>query len=205
MNKLFFVLVASVAATGGLWLSKQLNQDAAPPETNATVFQTSRPMPSLELLDQTGAGFTQEGFLNRWTLVFFGFTHCPDVCPTTLFLLTQVKKTLVDLDSPEQPHITMVSVDPTRDTPEQLANYLPHFGENITGLTGDISKIQALTQELGVAYSYTPDNNGGYTVDHTASIFLVSPAAELKAVFTTPHDAQSIATDYRIILKHYAP
>ena len=204
MNKLFFVFVAIAAATAGLLLSKVLSPtpDAAL-ETEATVFQTTRPLPEMALVDHLGQPFTRQNFQGSWTLLFFGFTHCPDVCPTTLFLLSQVQKATQDLPQIQQPTVTMISVDPVRDTAEKLAGYLPHFGDNIVGATGEIPNIQSLTNSLGVAYSYTPDGDGGYTVDHTASIFLVSPKAELKALFTTPHELDSIVRDYKNIVQNY--
>ncbi len=204
MNKLFFVFVAIAAATAGLLLSNHLGPAPKPVvDTDATVFQTVRPLPEMALVNHLGLPFTRQSFEGQWTLLFFGFTHCPDVCPTTLFLLSQVQKATTDLPPSQQPKVAMISVDPARDTPEKLAGYLPHFGEDIVGATGEIPRIQALTASLGVAYSYTPDGKGGYTVDHTASIFLISPRAELKALFTTPHDLETIVRDFEYIVESY--
>jgi protein SCO1/2 len=95
----------------------------------------------------------------------------------------------------------MVSVDPLRDTPAQLAGYVPYFDPEFLGVTGAEEALRPLTSSLGVAYSYTPGGDGkGYTVDHTAALFLVDPAGRLAAVFGTPHVADRIASDYRAIL-----
>lgn len=202
MKKLFLLVTSISAVAAGVWVAKALFKPEIV-ETDATVFQIPRPIIEFDLLDHHGEPFVRSNLDDQWTLAFFGFTHCPDICPTTLFLLSQSKKLLSDLPSQQQPVIAMFTVDPARDTPEQLADYVPHFGGDITGVTGPLPAIQSLTESLGVAYAYTPDGNGGYTVDHTASIFLISPDAQLKAVFTTPHESDTIARDLRHIISSY--
>jgi len=135
--------------------------------------------------------------------MFFGFTHCPDVCPTTLFTLARSIDLLRDLPAADIPQVILVSVDPGRDTPETLASYVPYFHPDFLGITGDMAAILALTQAMGVAFAYTPIEgpDGGYAVDHTASIFLVNPAGQLTAIFGTPHSAEDIAHDYRLIME----
>ncbi|HSN71827.1 MAG TPA: SCO family protein, partial [Steroidobacteraceae bacterium] len=134
-----------------------------------------------------------------WHLVFFGFTNCPDVCPNTLTILARVEKALADLPESQQPGVVLVSVDPTRDTPEQLGPYVRFFGERFVGITGTEENIAALTSALGVPVAKV-DLEGGYTMDHGAGIFVLDPEVRVRAFFSTPHEVATIASDYRRIV-----
>ncbi|MEL7450902.1 MAG: SCO family protein, partial [Pseudomonadota bacterium] len=170
-------------------------------QTYASVLSAPRPLPELALVDQTGEPFGRTQLAGRWSLLFFGFTHCPDVCPTTLSDMRRLRKSLQDLPGTEQPNIVFVSVDPERDTPETIASYLAFFDAAATGLTGTLEAIEDLTGELGVAVAYLPDEEGtGYTVDHTAALFAVNPNAELAAIFVPPHNLEHMASDWRTII-----
>ena len=114
----------------------------------------------------------------RWTFVFFGFVNCPDVCPTTLATLAAVRNSLADLAEPYRPRVVLVSVDPARDTPAVLAQYVLHFDPSFVGVTGSPAALDTLTRALGVAVIVGPaDAAGNYSVDHTAAVFLVDPEA----------------------------
>ena len=199
-GKLAVYLVVAVAAAGlGILFGQRVSVPPAPEQ--ALVLTEPRPLPNFSLTDHHGADFVPERLAGRWTFLFFGFTHCPDVCPTTLQTLARARAALADLPSPKRPGVIMVSVDPLRDTPAQLAGYVPYFDPEFLGVTGAEEALRPLTSSLGVAYGYTPADDGqGYTVDHTAAIFLVDPAGRLAAVFGTPHEAGRIASDYRAIL-----
>jgi protein SCO1/2 len=194
-------LVAVLAAVLGAVVALNANRPESP--RKALVLDTPRPLPRFNLTDHTGAPFDLARLEGHWTLMFFGFTHCPDVCPTTLFTLARVEEQLDGLPDRDKPEVVMVSVDPNRDTPEALAAYVPYFDPGFVGVTGDMPGILGLTQSMGVAFAYTPveGSEDGYAVDHTASIFLVDPAGRLAAIFGTPHTADAIAHDYRLILE----
>ena len=169
-------------------------------QTYASVLSTPRPLPEMSLLDQAGEPFGRAQFTSRWSLLFFGFTHCPDVCPTTLNELQRLRKKLQDMPVTQQPNIVFISVDPERDTPEVIAKYLAFFDAGATGLTGTRETIENLTRQLGVAVAFVPDGTaGGYTVDHTAALFAVNPNAELAAIFVPPHEISHMASDWRTI------
>ncbi|MBT8132607.1 MAG: SCO family protein, partial [Gammaproteobacteria bacterium] len=146
------------------------------------------------------APVSPEQLRGRWNLLFFGFTHCPDICPTTLYHLTQSQQQLSDLPTVRQPQIWLVSVDPARDTPDVLQQYLAHFSSEIRGLTGPDAEIEKLATALGVAYQRI-NTEDSYTMSHTAAIFLVDPSANYVALFTAPHDYGVIASDYRLLTK----
>jgi protein SCO1/2 len=195
--------VGIVAIAGGMLLARSLmdtSSGARPAVVKATVLNPARPLPEISLIDQAGAEFDGSRLKNRWSLVFFGFTRCPDVCPTTLGTLAQVAKSLADLPAGQRPQIILVSVDPQRDTPEQLAPYVQFFDPSFTGLTGTQHAIDSLTRALGVPVGIRKTGDGDYTVDHSAAIFLIDPQGAMRALFSTPHESAVIADDYRRIV-----
>jgi protein SCO1/2 len=197
---LLYVTVAVVAGALGFGLANRNPAPTAPAQ--ALVLNQPRPLPAFRLLDHRGESFGPERLQGQWTFLFFGFTHCPDICPTTLQTLAAALTALEDLPEDERPSVVMISVDPERDTPDQLAGYVPYFDPDFLGATGPEPSLQPLAAGLGVAYGQTPNEDGtSYTVDHTAAIFLVDPAGRLAAVFGTPHSAATIASDYRYVLE----
>jgi protein SCO1 len=195
------VVLAGVVA-GGFVAHLVMDRAAPPPQLErATLFAEPRALPAFELVDQAGAPFGAQRLRGHWTFLFFGFVNCPDVCPTTLATLAQVRNALADLPEPDQPGVVLVSVDPGRDTPPVLAQYVAHFDASFTGVTGSPRAIGSLTQALGVAvFVGPPAADGSYAVDHTAAIFLVDPEGRFAALFNTPHEAGAIERDYRRIV-----
>lgn len=197
----FAVVLAAVLAGAATAFIATRSSHAPPVLERATQFDVARPLPPLTLTDHAGRDFGRDRLLGHWTLMFFGFTHCPDVCPTTLATLAQASKLLSDLPLPDMPAIVLVSVDPARDTPDALAQYVSHFDPEFVGVTGQPAAIEILTREFGVAVlTGAPEDDGSYTVDHTAAIFLIDPSASFAAVFGSPHAADLIARDYRRIV-----
>jgi protein SCO1/2 len=193
-------LVAATAALAGMWLARVQAPEPLVLE-HATLLPAARLLPDFALLDQRSAPFGPERLAGRWHLLFFGFTHCPDVCPSTLASLVAARRELASLPGPWQPEVVLVTVDPGRDTPERLAEYLAFFDKSFTGVTGDDASLARLAEALGVAVIVGPaDETGNYTVDHTAAIFLVDPAGALRAIFSAPHTPDGLAHDYRLIL-----
>lgn len=202
MNRVIAIAAVFIALLAGIATAFLVTRGEPPPALDrATLFEASRPLPEFALVDQGGARFDADRLRDRWTLLFFGFTHCPDVCPTTLATLAEVRRQLADLPPAARPEVVLVSVDPARDTPELLARYVRHFDPAFTGATGSPEAIGALTRDLGVAvFVGAPAGDGNYTVDHSAAVFLVDPSAAMTALFGTPHEAGAIARDYRRIV-----
>jgi protein SCO1/2 len=197
-------LVAIVAIAGGMLLSRALlDRSEGPTLAKATLLEPARPLPPAQFVDQDGKPFGLEQLRGHWSILFFGFTHCPDVCPTTLALLAQVEKNLTDLPSAQRPHVVLVSVDPQRDTPEQLAKYVKSFSPTFTGLTGEQKALHDFTLQMGVPVAITPLPDGSYTVDHSAAIFVIDPSGALRALSSTPHNVPIIAADYRSLIEAY--
>jgi protein SCO1/2 len=195
-------IVAIVAATAGALLARSAFDGARLPQaamTAGTLLEPPRPLPALTLVDQAEQPFTLDRLRNRWTLLFFGFTNCPDVCPATMGVLKQIEASLQELSAEQRPQVVLVSVDPERDTPQQLASYVKFFSPSFTGVTGTQDAIDAFTRAMGVPVAISK-RDGGYSVDHSAAIFLIDPNMSLRALFSTPHEAAKIGADYRRIV-----
>lgn len=198
--------VAIVAVIAGMLLSRALMQRAETSDTIAlatgTLLDPARPLPQFELVDQQARPFTNDRLRDQWTFLFFGFTHCPDVCPATLRMLSQVEQAVSDLESQQRPRVVLISVDPKRDTPEQLAKYVSFFNRDFVGVTGGEDALNSFTRQIGVPVAITPTDDGSYSVDHSAAIFLIDPSGSIRALFSPPHSPQTIADDYRRIVKN---
>ena len=207
------VAVISAAAGYSLWQLQQQNglqnvsQSAAPMPGQAgqslIVLPEPRVIADFALVDQEGARFSLEDLQNQWSLLFFGFTHCPDVCPTTLYDLQKVVETLQPDSAELEPfQVVFVSVDPERDSPEQLKGYTEYFHPDFIGVTGDHQQLQPLTMQAGIAYRVEDHEAGdnSYQVDHSASILLFNPDGRLHGVFPAPHEVGAISADLAQLL-----
>lgn len=198
--RLVLVLVVVLALGAGFWFGQvQRANDHVPPDTGAIVLSAPRDPGAFELVSHTGAPFRPADLQGRWTLWFFGFTHCPDVCPMTLTALNQTDQLLAEAGA-ARPDILMVSVDPARDTPELLAAYVPFFNPAFTGVTGDAGQIRILTERLGIIVQYVAMAGDDYTVDHGTSMMLVGPDGMVHAVLPSPHDPQTLARDIAVLI-----
>lgn len=157
------------------------------------VFEQPRIFKAFSLIDHRGQAFALEDLQGKWSLVFFGFASCPDICPTTLALLKQVKDQLHD-DIRQQVQVIMVSVDPARDDVASLSQYMPHFDPEFIGLTGEFLEIKRLATQLSAAFVKvrTGDHPDDYTVDHSANIMLVNPRGHYHGFIKPPLDAPRI-------------
>lgn len=193
------IILAVAAAMAGAWFAARLGAPEQP--EHARLLSTPRPLPEVPGVDHTGAPFTRGDLEGHWTLAFFGFTYCPDICPATLHVLASAKRLLADLPAADRPEVLMISVDPGRDSPERLAEYIPFFDPSFRGVRIDDRHLPELARAFGAAYAYSPLGEDGYTVDHTASLFLVDRDARVAGIIPTPHTAEGIAADWRRILK----
>jgi protein SCO1/2 len=180
------------------WLGKS---SEPPPNVPGFLWPNPKPVGPFTLADQNQQPFGLERLKDKWTFLFFGYTHCPDVCPLTLSVLSDVKERLQQSPQGTQDvQVVFVSLDPQRDTPEQIGRYVQYFEEDFVGVTGDEETLSELTRQLGIVYRKTePGPRGDYLVDHTASILLTDPQARLVGVFGAPHKAQVIAERFSAI------
>ncbi|MCK7594669.1 SCO family protein [Pseudomarimonas salicorniae] len=200
------ILAAALAAGLGLWLSQRtLAPDAATPRIEGLqgtlVYPQPRPVPAFALDGPDGAKVGSEQLAGRWNIVFVGFTHCPDICPTTLSTLGQATKPFADRAPAERPQVLFVSVDPERDSPETAAEYARFFGNDFLAATADHERLLPFTRSLGMVYMQTPVEGGDYTVDHSSSLAVIDPEGRLVAVMRPPLDPQKIAADLALLMQ----
>ena len=192
--------VAAIAAIAlGTWTYYSLMSPPPAPRV-ATVLPSPAPVPDFSLLDHHGQPVGREVFEGQWDLVFFGFTHCPDICPLTLQVLGAARHELAEAGEEVLPRVVLVSVDPERDTPEQMDRYVGYFGDHNLGITGELAEVRKLTDGLGVFFEKTAERNGNYSVDHSSVVLLLNPDGEMHALFTAPHNAGNFVHDLPIIM-----
>jgi len=199
------LLLATAAFVAALLGARALMPDAAAPPLleRAVWLPDAAPLPELAFVDESGAPFDARRLQGRWTYVFFGFASCPDICPTTLATLASVRNALRDLPTELQPAVLLVTVDPSRDDATRLAPYVRYFDPAFQAITGDEVSLARLASALGAAYARVPLAGGGYTMDHTSSLFLIGPDGRLVATSGAPHDADVIARDYRVLVARH--
>ena len=192
-----FILGAAIAA--GLAVSlDMLGEDPVP--RYATVLPAGNELPEFALVDHMGSSVDRSVFEGQWDVVFFGFTHCPDVCPLTLGLLRQAANQLAAAGEDEVPRIVLVSVDPERDTPDALAEYIGYFGDGNLGITGELAEVTRLTDALGIFFAKAALEDGGYTVDHSTVVLVIDPEGRFRALFSSPHSVDGFVHDLPLIV-----
>ena len=175
---------------------------------NASIFPANyKTVPDFQLIDAKNQPFTQDQLKGQWNLVFFGVTHCPDVCPMTMNVMTDaIEQIKANPNNLPLPQTTFVTVDPKRDTQEKLASYIGFFNPDFVALTGDMNDVYQLTNPLNIVVSFTANKEdpNAYTVDHTASILLIDPELRVRGKFNAPHNADEIANDYQTFIEALA-
>jgi protein SCO1/2 len=195
----YLILVAAVAAAVGLWLGSRAFAPSAPNLAAAVMYPTPRELPDFKLQRADGAALTKADWERRWTVAFFGYTNCPDVCPTTLATFKQVFAKLQADGIADKVRFDFISVDPKRDTPDVLTKYVGYFDKDFVAATGTDEELTKLTRALGLIYSREPTGNGDYAVDHSASAVLIDPAGREVGLFRPPFDAKAIAADLKTL------
>jgi len=206
-NETRFILLAalvgilSAAAGFGLW---QLRHEGPEGMTAALrILPEPRTIAEFSLIDQDGAPFSLGRLNGKWSLLFFGFTHCPDVCPSAMYDLDRVHQALVGKNRDDAGHqVIFVSVDPERDGPERLREYAAYFNPDFIAATGTQEQLAPLTRQLGVAYRIEPHEPGSssYSVDHSASVMLTDPQGRLYGIFPAPLDAEKMVHDLALVM-----
>jgi len=170
-----------------------------PSTATLMVLPEPRVIADFALHDDRGQPFSLENLRGHWTLMFFGFTHCPDVCPSALYDLNLVSERLKESLGEKLPslQVVFVSVDPERDTPEKLSEYLGYFNPEFIGVTGAHEQLAPMTMQVGIAYEIEEHDPGAgnYNVYHSVSFLLTDPEGRLYGVFPAPHDAEKITND----------
>jgi len=220
-NKLPLVFVSLVTLAAGVFMSLNSGKHAGSDEvaTGASAQEQSlaavqeglktslalpldfKTIPDFQLLDVNANPIDQTVFEDRWSVIFFGYTHCPDVCPITLQVMKNVASKLAEQNE-EPPQVVFVSMDPVRDTSEVMKNYISYFDDEFVGITGELTSVHSMTSSLGIVASFTANNEDpdNYLVDHTASLLLIDPQKRVRAKISPPHDADTIVADYLTVV-----
>lgn len=191
--------VLGMALAAGIFLALRSPTPAVP--QHATILQPPAELPAFDLVDHDAIAVDRTVFEGQWDLVFFGFTRCPDICPVTLQVLAAAKAQLEDLGQAPLPRIVLVSVDPERDTPEVMKQYVGYFGDGHLGITGGLAEIRKLTDGLGIYFRKQATGDDDYTVDHSAAVLAVDPAGRFSAVFGGQHVIDNFVNDIPIIME----
>ncbi|GHA13371.1 photosynthetic protein synthase I [Oceanisphaera arctica] len=179
------VLIIAGTLSGAAWYADRKNN-----LTEAVVvYPEPRTLTPFTLTDAAGQPFTEQNLLGRWSLVFVGYTHCPDICPTTLSDLARIYPELTRLSDKVQ--VVFVSADPARDTPERLKAYTAYFNPDFVAVTAEHERLTPAVQQLGLIYGIFERDETEYLVDHSASIALVNPRGQLHASFRPGFDEQN--------------
>ena len=181
---------ALCAAVAGFWLAREL-ASSGPELASGTWLPQPKTIADFQLTDNTGQPFSRRNLQGKPTLVFFGFTHCPDVCPTTLVKLAQAKK------AAHVPglNVVFVTIDPARDTQQLVGTYAHAFDPDFVGVTGAEKVIDDMAHDFGVAVNKVDLPGGDYTMDHTAAVFLLNTRGQVAGIFTPPFDTPKLAQD----------
>lgn len=193
MKNVVIISFALLAMVAGFWLATELKspENDSLPQIQGSVLSTPRQIIVPELIKHDGNAFTGQDLNGRWTLMFFGYTHCPDICPMTMNVLAEAKK----MASEDFPQVVLVSVDPQRDSVELLDGYVQYFDPAFIGVTGEEKMIQALTLQTSVVYAKMPGSSGNendYLVDHSSAVLLINPKGQLAAFLNAPHTPSGI-------------
>lgn len=201
---ILLVLVAALSAGIGLWAGQRWfgNAGSAAPQFAALrQFPSPRVLADFALTRADGSQASLSDWKGQWNLVFFGFTHCPDVCPQALALLRDALQMLRDRGISALPKVTFISVDPERDSGKPLGDYATYFDPTFAAWTGSHEQLAALSRQLGVVYARVAleGSTDAYTVDHSGSVLVVDPEGRLAGVFMQPLSAQAIADDAALL------
>jgi protein SCO1/2 len=198
LKNLIIAVVLGVALAAGIFVAAGLNK---PVELQrAFAIPTPLALPEFTLYDQNGETVTADSFRGQWDMVFFGFTNCPDVCPTTLQVLADVKRELANAGVNAAPRIVLISVDPERDTPEILGKYVDYFGAGNLGVSGELPELMKLTTALGIYFEKIPTEGDDYSVNHSAAVLIVNPQGKFSALFSAPHQISNYLHDLPILM-----
>ncbi len=171
---------------------------------HGTYLENPRTINQFSLTGTDQKTFDNASLQNQWTLVFFGFTNCGYLCPTTMAELGKMYRILESKGVKDLPHVVMISIDPDRDDQEKLGKYVTSFHPDFYGARGDDISIKAMTREMGIAYAKIMDKDSNdpknYDVQHSGAVMLFNPQGELNAFFTTPHRADLLAKDYMLLV-----
>lgn len=201
-----YLLVPLLVLSFMVYLKKQ--REVGPPEISGIYLPKPEFVMPFVLTTAENENFTDENLLGKWSVLFFGFTYCPDVCPTTLATLDNVM-TGLDEKYPSliKPQVVFISIDPERDNLAQLNKYIKYFNQDFVGVTGSQKQLNSLSRQMGVVYDKVFLGNGeesdDYLMEHSTSLALINPKGGIQAILTAPHDVDTMVDDIAVVYRAY--
>jgi len=212
MKHIFFTLILSLSTVFTVWYGfnhnselKKNHTETPPTLLSATLLTPAKTIADFSLTTTDGHPFTHHSLLGHWTLLFFGYAQCPDICPRTMVTVAEIWKQMpAALLQTQTLRFVFVSLDPESDTVQSLGAFLKRFHPSFIGLTGAESVIQRLGKSCGI-YSWEDPNanteGGPKIIDHSATLLLINPQGRIQALFSPPHQTEAIAKDLQFLLE----
>jgi protein SCO1 len=201
------VLLAIASLITGLFVSQHMTGKTKIDisQFHGTLLQKPREIEQFSLTGIDNMPFNNQSLQGQWTMVFFGFSNCGYLCPTTLAQLAKMYRILEDKGVKPMPRVVFISIDPKRDTLTKLKNYTLGFNPHFYAARGKDEDVSKMAREMGIAYekktsSSTSTDPANYDVQHSGAVMLFNPQGELSAFFTTPHQAELLAADYQLLV-----
>ncbi|MCC5873129.1 MAG: SCO family protein [Gammaproteobacteria bacterium] len=182
-----------------------LSDDQLREEYGTVVLPQPRAPSPFRLVRDDGSPFTEADLQGSWTLAYFGFTHCPDICPVTLAVLGEARRQLAESNGHAPFDVALFTVDPERDTPEVLSEFVNYFHPDFVGVTGEHGVLASLAREVSVAFAKVPSAHepDGYVVDHTGNIVIFNPRGHYHGYIRLPHTPERVLTAYRTLVDRF--
>lgn len=202
-----FLIIALAIAVYLKWQRSNIDLMTVVDQSVLRILPQPIPVPDAKLTRMDGQSFGKKDLVGKWTFLYFGYTLCPDVCPTELSALAEVADLLRSKGVKARWQQVFISVDPERDTPEQLGKFVRYFDPKIIAATGDPSELRIMAQPLGVGWEKAalPTADGqptsSYLINHTTSILLISPDGAMVGVFPTPHHPEAMVKAFLTVLR----
>lgn len=202
LNVTTLIVIAAFVAAAGLWLGNRHFATAPRPDLSAALlYPQPRVIDDFNLTQPNGKPLTLADWRGHWNLVYFGYTTCPDVCPTTLATLKSVAASLKTRNLSDRLQIDFISVDPERDTPEVLSKYVAFFNPEFIAATGSDAQLTPLSRSLGLIYSRSTSPKGLAEVDHSSSVVIIDPQGRMAGLFRPPLAAAQMAGDLAALIQ----
>ena len=198
-------LLCFVAMIVGIFVAEHSQTKKKPIDVSqfsGTLLQTPREVAPFELTGTVTENFTNEALQGQWTFMFFGFTNCPKLCPTTMAELAKMYRILEKDKIKTMPKVLMISIDPDRDDLEKMKSYVTAFNQHFIGAIGSEDKVDTLTKQMGIVHMKVAGQGDteDYDIQHSGTVMLFNPQGKITAFFSYPHDAKAVAHDYELLV-----
>lgn len=198
---LVIALVAVAALLAGLIVARGMLEESVQLQA-ASIYPEARTLAPFELEESSGEAFTESDLQGRLSLLFFGFTNCPDICPDTLGVLARAMAKLETMRIDQMPQVVFISVDPQRDAGDTMQDYVEYFDPRFRAVTGDDRALADLTGQVGAMFvRHSPDESGYYAVDHSGMVVIVDAQGRMIGRFPPASDADAIAADLFALIR----